>query len=255
MYRLASVILSAAFLPACAHPARAASVVPNLPVHLETIQVADTVVYERVTTRAGIDSTTGTRTVVSRVVRENSGSRYLEVVQRFPAGGGEIVDTAVADAQSLRAVAHRSHQPTRVMRFDFASDYANGVVHLRSAAAGNAQQDTVVHQSVGGPPFDSNILELVAASLPLRLGLQAELPFFIYERGGRIPMLVTVQSRRNVSFPIVGARESWVVSVGVPGAPATVWVDVATRAVRRVRYDIAARGVSFSDERRTPLRT
>jgi hypothetical protein len=44
------------------------------------------------------------------------------------------------------------------------------------------------------------------------------------------------------------------VTVGVPGAPATVWVDAATRTVLRVRYDIAARAMSFTDERVTPLR-
>ena len=52
---------------------------------------------------------------------------------------------------------------------------------------------------------------------------------------------------------MLGEREVWVVTVGVPGAPATVWVDTATRAVLRVRYDIAARQMSFTDDRVTPL--
>jgi len=44
------------------------------------------------------------------------------------------------------------------------------------------------------------------------------------------------------------------VTVGIPGAPATMWVDAKTHVALRVRYDIAARGVSFTDERITPLR-
>jgi len=45
------------------------------------------------------------------------------------------------------------------------------------------------------------------------------------------------------------------VSVAVPGAPATVWVDTHTHDVLRVRYDISARAMSFTDERVTPLRS
>jgi tartrate dehydratase beta subunit/fumarate hydratase class I family protein len=66
-------------------------------------------------------------------------------------------------------------------------------------------------------------------------------------------MQVTVRERAAVAFPSLGEREVWVVAVGVPDAPATVWVDTRTRAVLRVRYDIAARAMSFTDDRVTPL--
>jgi hypothetical protein len=56
-----------------------------------------------------------------------------------------------------------------------------------------------------------------------------------------------------VAFPKLGERDAWIVTVGVPGAPATIWVDAKTRAVLRVRYDIAARAMSFTDDRVTPL--
>lgn len=42
-------------------------------------------------------------------------------------------------------------------------------------------------------------------------------------------------------------------TVGVPEAPATVWVDIQTQAVLRIRYDLSARPMSFTDERVTPL--
>src|SRR6185503_12206556 len=110
-----------------------------------------------------------------------------------------------------------------------------------------------VRQALGGPIFDSNILDLVVAALPLRPGFAANLPFFIYERGGRVVMPVAVRERAIVAFPLFGRREAWVVGVGVPGAPATIWVDTHTRAILRVRYDISAGGVSFTDERITTL--
>ena len=241
--------LLAVFLvaPACAMAQdQGAPVVPGVPLHFTARAAPDTVVYRRTITRAGQDTSAGTRTVVLRVL-EDHGGRLLEVEQRFPAGGGEIVDTALGDLGTLRAVAHRSHQPTKTMRFTFGGDGVDGTV----AAAGGA--DSAVHQSLGGPIFDSNVLDLVVAALPLREGFTAELPFFIYERGGRVPMTVAVRERATVAFAPLGEREVWVVSVGVPGAPATVWIDTGTRAVLRVRYDVTARSMSFTDGRITPL--
>ena len=222
-------------------------VVPGLTLHVATPRDVDTVVYQRSVTRAGRDSLAGTRTVVSRVVRVPHGT-HLEVEQRFPAGTGEIVDTAIAELPTMRAVAHRSHQPTKTMRFDFSGDSVGGTV---TESAGSA---SAVRQSVGGPIFDSNVIDLVVASLPLAPDLSTTLPFFIYERGGRVEMPVAVRERVRVAFGTLGKRDAWIVSVGVPGAPATVWVDAQTRAVLRVRYDISARDVSFTDERLTPLR-
>lgn len=252
--------LALASLLTVALPARAGaqgetpSVVPGITVHAGQPRGADTVVYQRSITRAGKDTVAGTRTVVSRVVDGPDRTPLLEVEQRFPAGGGEIVDTAVADLRTLRAVAHRSHQPTRTMRFDFVGSDADGVVTTVAAGADSAKPAEKVHQPLGGPIFDSNVIELVVASLPLAPGFSAELPFFIYERGGRVPMPVAVRERATVAFPKLGERDAWIVTVGVPGAPATVWVDAKTHAVLRVRYDIAARGVSFTDDRVTPLR-
>lgn len=228
-------------------------VVSGITIHVDEPRGMDTVVYQRSITRAGKDSATGTRTVVSWVAQGTDRAQLLEVEQRFPAGGGEIVDTAIADLKTLRAVAHRSHQPTRTMRFEFVGSDADGVV-TESASAKDSAAVKSVHQSLGGPIFDSNVIDLVVASLPLELGFSAELPFFIYERGGRVPMTVAVRDRSTFDSPTLGKRDAWVVTVGVPGAPATVWVDSKTHAVLRVRYDIAARGVSFTDDRVTPLR-
>ena len=242
-------------LPASAFAQGEAPVVAGITVHAGEPRGADTVVYQRSITRAGKDTSAGTRTVVSRVVTGPNHTRLLEVEQRFPAGGGEIVDTAVAELSTLRAVAHRSHQPTRTMRFEFLGGNAEGIVTEIAASADSAKGPQAVHQPLGGPIFDSNVIDLVVASLALRNGFSAELPFFFYERGGRVPMPVAVREQAVVTFPKLGERQAWIVTVGVPGAPATIWVDARTHDVLRVRYDIAARGISFTDDRLTPLRT
>jgi len=229
------------------------SVVPGITVNVSAPHGVDTVVYQRSITRAGKDTTAGTRTVVSRVIDANDRTQLLEIEQRFPAGAGEIVDTAVAELRTLRAVAHRSHQPTRTMRFDFGERDADGKVTEAAAAGDTVSTTKAVHQPLGGAIFDSNVIDLVVASLPLAPNFSTELPFFIYERGGRVPMQVAVRERAKVDFPKLGNRDAWIVTVGVPGAPATVWVDAKTHAVLRVRYDIAARATSFTDDRITPL--
>lgn len=250
-----ALTLAIIIAPACARAPRAeVGVVPGVTIHADHPPALDTVVYGRTITRDGRDTSAGTRTVVRRVISGPDGGRLLEVEQRFPAGGGEIVDTAVADLATLRAVAHRSHQPTRTMRFAFVAGAAEGTVTPMSGTGDSAAPVEAVHQALGGPIFDSNVLELVVAALPLRAGFSTELPFFIYERGGRVPMQVTVRERRTIPFRWVGTRTVWVVTVAVPGAPATIWVDTRTRAVLRARFDVAARALSFTDDRETPLR-
>ena len=237
-------------IAACSH-SEPASVVPGVAVQADRTPGPDTVVYARSITRAGQDSATGTRTVVRQVIQAAGGTRLLEVEQRFPAGGGEIVDTAVSDLNTMRAVSHSSHQPTRTMHFAFVGDTAVGTV--LTAQKDSAPKVESVKQGLGGPIFDSNVLEMVVAALPLNPQFTTELPFFIYERGGRVPMAVAVRERTSVEFSKLGSRDVWVVTVAVPGAPATVWIDTATRAVLRVRYDISDRKMSFTDERVTPL--
>lgn len=249
-------VLALTALGACMHGAAPSpGVVPGVAVALNAPRGADTVVYRRSITRGGRDSVTGTRTVVMRVVAGPDRTPLLEVEQRFPGGGGVIVDTALAELSSARAVGHRSHQPTRTMSFDFPANEAIGTVTMVPASRDSAPHVDNVRQALGGPIFDSNIIEMVVAGLPLSAHFATALPFFIYERGGRVPMRVAVQERASVKFPVLGARDAWVVSVDVPGAPATVWVDTTTRDVLRVRYDVRAQGLAFTDDRTTPLQS
>ena len=248
--RASCIALTIAVASACSH-SEPATVVPGVAVQVDRTSGPDTVVYARSITRDGQESSSGTRTVVRQVIPGPDGTRLLEVEQRFPAGGGEIVDTAIAELTTMRAVSHRSHQPTKTMRFAFRGDTAVGTV--LTTQGDSAPREESVRQELGGPIFDSNVLDLVVAALPLHPQFTTELPFFIYEKGGRVPMTVAVRDRSTVEFSKLGPRDVWVVSVAVPGAPATVWIDTQTRAVLRVRYDISDRKLSFTDERVTPL--
>lgn len=251
MLRYISVLAPFVFVTACAHvQSEGPPVVAGLSVRMRQPSRPDTVVYQRSVARDGQVTDAGTRTVVLRGLDAANGERLLEVEQRFPAGNGEIVDTAISDVHTLRAVAHRSHQPTKTMRFNFGDSSADGTV----SSIGAARDSTIsVRQPIGGAIFDSNVIDLVVGAMPLREGFTTRAPFFIYEQGGRVMMPVTVRERVSAPFSKLGQREVWVVDVGVPGVPATFWIDTRTHAVLRVRYDVVARKASFTDERITPL--
>ncbi|HEY6092331.1 MAG TPA: hypothetical protein VIV83_10090 [Gemmatimonadales bacterium] len=242
----ASLLVAVLASSACASHRAELAVVPGVTLQYHPRAQADTIVFQREVRRDGHDSSTGTRTVVLTAITSHRPA-LLQVEQRFPGRGGEIVDTAVAELATLRAVSHQSHQPTRTMRFVFA-DAAEGSVAVHTAAGDST---VAVHQPLGGPLFDSNVIDLVVASLPLRPGFSEELPFFFYERGGRVLMRVTVRERATVAFAQLGMRDVWVLNVAVPGAPATMWIDAKAHVPLRVRYDLPT--VSFSDERVTPV--
>jgi len=240
------------FAPALAYAqgVEGTPVVPGLSIYINQSPKPDTVVFQRTITRNGQDSSAGVRTVVSRAVVDRPGAHLVEIEQRFPAGTSMIVDTAIDELHTLRAVANASHQPTRTMRFDFDGNTAQGTVALKRVSGDSVLQ---VKQDLGGPIFDSNVIDLVVAELPLAPGYSANLPFFVYERGGRVMTPVKVRERASIPFGKLGQRDVWIVDVGVPGAPATMWIDAQAHTLLRVRFDITARGFSLTDERITPL--
>src|SRR5690242_3951181 len=119
--------LAAAVSPAAAQRVEP-DVVAGLPVKFSSPAKPDTIVYRRFTTRAGKDSSTGTRTVVVRAQLAGDGTPMTVFAQRFPAKFGEIVDTSIAHSGSLRALAHRSYQPATTMRFVFTGGNADGEI-------------------------------------------------------------------------------------------------------------------------------
>jgi hypothetical protein len=249
-----SLVLAAAIVLAW-HSTRAQGVegtpvLPGLRIYINQSPQRDTVVFQRTVTRNGQDSSAGVRTVVTRAIVDRPGAHLVEIEQRFPAGKSEIVDTSINQLHTMRAVAHASHQPTRTMRFNFEGNSAIGTVAAKGA---NGDSVTEVKQDVGGPIFDSNVIDLVVGELPLAPGYAATLPFFIYERGGRVMTPVKVRERASLPFGKLGQRDVWVVDVGIPGAPATMWIDAQAHTLLRVRFDVTARAMVLTDERITPL--
>ena len=105
-----------------------ASVVSEITIHVDEPRGMDTVVYQRSITRAGKDTAAGTRTGRELGCGRNRSRAIARSRAALPSWWRRDRDTAIAALKTLRAVAHRSHQPTRTMRFDFVGTEADGTV-------------------------------------------------------------------------------------------------------------------------------
>src|SRR5690348_9521094 len=127
----------------------------------------------------------GTRTVERHDV-VMGGTRFIHRVLSFVSPRGSVVDSTVCHGESLAPVSERSHQPTKTMSLDFAGARVTGMVAPKDSAEHAVDMDTTV------PVFNSTDADLVVASLPLRDGYRAVLPFYTYELGGLERDTVTV---------------------------------------------------------------
>ncbi|MDX2193415.1 MAG: DUF4126 family protein [Gemmatimonadales bacterium] len=133
-------------------------------------------------------------------------------------GPSMLVDTTWSDAATLAPRAHRSWQPLRTLAYDVAGARVTGAVSPK----GGAPQP--IDTTLPGPRFDSGNWDLVARALPLAEGYATALEVWDPDQGAtRITLRVT---RREA-----GPGGAWVVVAEIGGAPATLRIDPATRAV------------------------
>ncbi len=161
------------------------------------------------------------------------GVRGLLSVQAFVASSGTTRDSAFGDPRTLRPYWHHSHNPARVMTLRF--DGAHVAGHYVPA------RDSVraVDQTLDAAVFDSNVADLVIASLPLAPGYHARLPVYIYERGGLVWYDVAVSGHEPVPMEHGGPVDAWKVSVRSANVQTTWWIDRRTHAVVQSQFALA----------------
>lgn len=164
---------------------------------------------------------------------DRNGRAALLSVQRFRAGSGETIDSSWADLHTLAPLAHRSHNPSRVMALDFAGNRVTGRYSPTDSAA------RTIDQHLATPAFDSNIMDLVIAALPLQPGYAVRIPYYIYERGGAVWFNVRVVDTTTVTGR-AGDHPAWVVEATTEGDGTTrYWIDRATRVVLRSVHQLS----------------
>jgi hypothetical protein len=153
------------------------------------------------------------------------GTPVLIRVQQITTNGrGTMTDTSVATAASLAPRWHSSHGPNRTLRVEFAPGRVRGSEQPRGGEA------TAIDQVVGTKIFDSNMLDVLVASLPLSATYKGRIPVYVYEAGGETPVDVAVVSSESLNGDAV-----WVVGVMLGGRVAMYYVTkVKPRVVQIV---------------------
>ena len=147
--------------------------------------------------------------------------------QTFDFQGQTSVDSAFFQHSTLIPRWHRSHNPKRIMKLDFQGRTVKGSYHP------TGQPVEAINQLMEEPVFDSNILDLVIAALPLKQGYTAKVPFYVYEEGGLVWHNVTVEGEDVLRLSSGHTATCWKVLTANPKREITFWIEKKTREVFR----------------------
>lgn len=149
-----------------------------------------------------------------------NGKPALLVVVTVQTQKGTLLDSTTVLRHTLAPVSLRSYSNERTMSLDFASDRVTGSYVPTDSAA------KTIDYRLPQPLFDSAIIDLVYAALPLREGYSAHVPGYIYELGGLAWFDLDVTGKTTVA-----GREVWQARMTMPRVTMTWLIDTHTRQV------------------------
>jgi hypothetical protein len=139
----------------------------------------------------GSEQVVGTLTQsISRIVV--NGKNAIQSITTVKTGRGTGADSAVFSAADLAPIWHRSTNPGRTMHLAFEGSHVTGSV---TPAGGTVQP---VNHTTPIPTFDSSMLDLIIAALPLKAGFEARIPIYIFESDGLVWLDVKVASESDI---------------------------------------------------------
>ncbi len=136
---------------------------------------------------------------------------------------GRMADSSVADRATLAPRWHRSDSERRSMALEFTRGHVTG----KYADAGEPAYE--INETVSERTYDSNMLDLLVAALPLAAGYRGRLQVFLWEAGGEIPADVAVTGSEDVD-----GQSAWVAEVTLMGKPARYYVSKREPRVLRI---------------------
>ena len=168
----------------------------------------------------GVERQVGTmrKTISATTVH---GTPALLVVVDVDNQNGTLLDSTTVLRHTLAPVSLRSYNKQRTMSLDFAGDRVTGSYVPTDSAA------KPIDYPFSEPLFDSAIIDLVYAALPLREGYAARVPGYIYELGGMAWFDLDVTGKS-----IVAGHEVWQARMTMPRVTMTWLIDTHTRQVR-----------------------
>lgn len=140
---------------------------------------------------------------------------------------GVNTDTLVLERASLAPMAHRSHNPRRVLSLDFEGTRVGGSVRPAGGAA------EPVDATLEAPVFDGNAFDLVLRTLPLAEGYAVRVRVYVHEAGGQIVASARVTGSENVDAGGGKTADAWVVEGELAGQKLKYWIAKDSREIVR----------------------
>ena len=204
--RLALVLLAAA-APAAAQTS-APPAAPPLG-HLDASRIVESSqTFKMVMVSQGAEKDLG-QVVNAVIFADVLGSPSIVWLQSVTDPRGSMLDSSVADRATLGPRTHRTTSDAREMRIEFSP----GKVFGHFVARGDPPYE--VNEKVSEGIFDSSMLDILIAALPLAEGYKARLPVFLWEAGGEITADVVVTGSE-----MFGTEDTWTVIVTLKDRPA-----------------------------------
>ncbi len=154
-------------------------------------------------------------------------------IQRISTMRGVRVDSAVFATESMEPRYHSGYLGNHSMQLHFQGSLVTGRYTPQDSSGFRT-----IDQSLTRKPFDSNAMELVAASLPLAEGYRARVPLYWYERGGLTWVQVSVLGVAELTT-VRGRERAWEVELDLLNAPRKVWISTTDRMVVAGRTEMA----------------
>jgi hypothetical protein len=181
----------------------------------------DTLTYVLMAYRDGDEISVGT--IIDALTREDGATPQWRRVMSVQRTGNRLVDSTLTDAKSMAPKQHRSYQPQRQIRLDFAG------VRVRGSIGPMDGPGVAIDTSLATPFFDSGNWDLIVRAMPLAPGFAAVFRVYDLETGMRDNIVRVIgattmlgEPAHVVLFQLGGQREI------------TVWIGATTRRLLQV---------------------
>lgn len=203
---------------------------------------ADSLSYALIGYRDGDEIPVGTITDVLR--RDSSDAPTLHRAMSVQRGTARLIDSTISDALTLAPKRHRSLQPQRQLRIDFAGRRVRGTIG--PATSPGVAIDTTLGSSV----FDSGNWDLVVRAMPLAKGYAAVFRVYDIETGMHdyVVRVIGATPMHGESAHVVLFQLSQSVEI-------TVWIGDTTRRLLQVETPLGPTTVLRQTLRVAPSQT
>jgi hypothetical protein len=111
------------------------------------------------------------------------GKKCYQRVCHISFGANNILDSGLAEQNTLQPLYHRSYQTNKVMRFEFMDALVSGTITHQDSTGEHTEP---VRHITRGALFDSYYEDIIARCIAFKKGLVFKFSEYIYERGGEV---------------------------------------------------------------------